>query len=497
MKASHVVRLQNPSKSHFFITPMKTVLLFSCASALMGFLSGCELVPAPPDLVEAGDSIVLYDNLAAINPNPVTEQGTVCDPFQNNPGYVGSNKNLGIIGDLYYLSDDQPHYSSAKQYVEYGHHVPIHLFFDQLNVPTRKFDLGFQTLSGAIIKNQNGNTLYEYFGMKLETELKLASGDAPGKYQIAILSDDGVLLEVDETGAYDVLIDNDGVHSTRMGCATRSITLDGTHSIPMRLHYYQGPRYHISLVVLMREWTNDPSFDPNDPSCGKQGNNLYFDYSQVPSTPQKAYLSLLSRGWKVLTYENYQLPQAVTQNPCILPENLKTYITKFTPSGDVTSSADVTFEFTSNYPNVTFQCGLDGGTEVPCTSPVTYTNLLDGNHTFVVRAVDSNHIPDPVGASYSWRIDRIPPILTFISTTNSSSTIQIDWSTSEPATTLVKWGDTAATLNLIPEDSVYQTMHTAILNGLTPQTVYYFYVGGTDQAGNSFLSPRFATSTKP
>jgi WD40-like Beta Propeller Repeat len=53
------------------------------------------------------------------------------------------------------------------------------------------------------------------------------------------------------------------------------------------------------------------------------------------------------------------------------------------------TGSSVTFEFSSNEPNSVFQCQLDGGGFSSCTSPVTYTGLAPGNHTFEVKAVDA------------------------------------------------------------------------------------------------------------
>ena len=38
--------------------------------------------------------------------------------------------------------------------------------------------------------------------------------------------------------------------------------------------------------------------------------------------------------------------------------------------------------------SATFECALDSASYAPCTSPLTYTNLLDGMHAFHVRGTD-------------------------------------------------------------------------------------------------------------
>ena len=56
---------------------------------------------------------------------------------------------------------------------------------------------------------------------------------------------------------------------------------------------------------------------------------------------------------------------------------------------DPTSSAAASLSFTSTETGSSFQCQLDANTYAACTSPSTITGLLDGSHTFSVRATDA------------------------------------------------------------------------------------------------------------
>ena len=62
-------------------------------------------------------------------------------------------------------------------------------------------------------------------------------------------------------------------------------------------------------------------------------------------------------------------------------------------------------QFTSDVFTATFECRLDGGARAACTSPKSYTDLADGEHTFEVRAVSPPGNPDTTPAAHTWTID--------------------------------------------------------------------------------------------
>ena len=73
------------------------------------------------------------------------------------------------------------------------------------------------------------------------------------------------------------------------------------------------------------------------------------------------------------------------------------------PSGSVTSTS-ATLSFSANEATSGFTCSLDGATPTSCTSPVTYSGLLLGNHRFEVRATDVAGNTDPTPADRAWTI---------------------------------------------------------------------------------------------
>ncbi len=72
---------------------------------------------------------------------------------------------------------------------------------------------------------------------------------------------------------------------------------------------------------------------------------------------------------------------------------------------DPTDSSTAVFEFSSDDPNATFLCSLDGGQAVACASPTSYEALFAGVHTFDAWAVDAASNVDPSPASYTWTIE--------------------------------------------------------------------------------------------
>lgn len=123
------------------------------------------------------------------------------------------------------------------------------------------------------------------------------------------------------------------------------------------------------------------------------------------------------------------------------------------PSGRV-SDTSATFRFSSDDPDATFRCRVDGAAEGPCTSPHDLTDLRDGEHTFEVRAVDAAGNVDSTPASRSWTVDSTAPTVSSVNpaedATGVDPTADVEATFSEdvtPATldettfTLVRQGD--------------------------------------------------------
>ncbi len=84
----------------------------------------------------------------------------------------------------------------------------------------------------------------------------------------------------------------------------------------------------------------------------------------------------------------------------------KTVIDSAPPAG--TTSTSATFTFHSSISPATFTCKLDSTAAGTCASPMSYTALTQGRHTFSVYATASG-ISDLRPATATWTVDYTPP----------------------------------------------------------------------------------------
>ena len=77
------------------------------------------------------------------------------------------------------------------------------------------------------------------------------------------------------------------------------------------------------------------------------------------------------------------------------------------PESDSTTRS-ATFTFSSSQAG-TFECSLDAGAFVNCSSPHEITGLVDGDHTLFVRARNTAGVEDDTPAEYDWTVDAAPP----------------------------------------------------------------------------------------
>jgi hypothetical protein len=178
----------------------------------------------------------------------------------------------GLTGKIYHIP------SNSAKLPNFDKLEPLGTIYAKgLYIPPREFTEGFPGITDRI----------EWFAIDFTGRFYIAN---PGKYSFSLCSDDGSKLYFDGK----VAIDNDGAHSTL--CEQNSIGLSGgIHSI--RLSYFQGPRYHLSLMLTVarpgekyaRPFNTDEFKPPEDPADWKYGN---LDALAVPANPDVGRTSL-------------------------------------------------------------------------------------------------------------------------------------------------------------------------------------------------------------
>lgn len=157
-----------------------------------------------------------------------------------------------------------------------------------------------------------------------------------------------------------------------------------------------------------------------------------------------------------------------------------TTITAQPPVASNSSSASLSFS--SNEAGSSFQCRLDSGSFGACTSPQTYASLVDGLHTFQVRATDSAGNVDPTPASYSWTVDTTAPdtsITAQPTNPSNSSSASFSFTSNETGASFeCKLDGSGFTACTTPQN------YTSLADG--PHT---FQVRSVDAAGNVDLTP--------
>jgi hypothetical protein len=144
-----------------------------------------------------------------------------------------------------------------------------------------------------------------------------------------------------------------------------------------------------------------------------------------------------------------------------------------------TNQTSASFSFSSNKINSSFKCELDGAGFSPCTSPLLYTGLSDGSHTFAVQATAFTTGPP---TTYAWAVDTVAPDTTINSTppsSSSSASANFAFTSSEDASTFVCSLDAAG---ITPCAS--PTTYSGLGDG-----AHTFRVEAVDAAGNADATP--------
>jgi Purple acid Phosphatase, N-terminal domain/Fibronectin type III domain len=120
----------------------------------------------------------------------------------------------------------------------------------------------------------------------------------------------------------------------------------------------------------------------------------------------------------------------------------------------------------------------------------TVTGLGIGTYYFAVTAYDASGNKSGFSIEVSKTFaDSMPPVISAIAAGGiTGSSASVTWTTNEPATSLVEYGNTTAYGSLTSFDSALMTGHNQVLNGLQGATTYHYRIRSADAAGNLAVS---------
>lgn len=95
------------------------------------------------------------------------------------------------------------------------------VIMSNLNVPRQNWKDGFDKGEDTI-KDANGETLNEWFGLRFNSRLTLSDTDEEGEYEFMVRSDDGATVSIKQPGDshYSTLVENDGLHAVGKALST-------------------------------------------------------------------------------------------------------------------------------------------------------------------------------------------------------------------------------------------------------------------------------------
>ncbi len=104
--------------------------------------------------------------------------------------------------------------------------------------------------------------------------------------------------------------------------------------------------------------------------------------------------------------------------------------------------------------------------------------------TITVTYHDADHGGSPGDVTETATVDCIPPAITNLTVQSVTSTsVTVSWTTDEPATTIVQYGDTMPLAGVF-EQTRLATSHSVMMTGLSECTTYQYWIGSADEALN-------------
>jgi CSLREA domain-containing protein len=159
---------------------------------------------------------------------------------------------------------------------------------------------------------------------------------------------------------------------------------------------------------------------------------------------------------------------------------------------DPSTSTSASFSFTGSDnstpgPSLAYQCALDGAAFAACTSPISYSGLGLGDHSFAVRAVDLGGNADPTPATYEWEIEAPPPDTTAPETTIDSGPEPV--TVSDAASFTFSSNEAGVTFECALDGDAFASCSSPWAYGGLSVGEHSFQVRAVDAAGNTDPTP--------
>ena len=249
------------------------------------------------------------------NPAPFS-----CTPPTGNPSNLDETKLL--------MEDFVPGGTGA--YSQWAQTITTQMYMSSVDVPDEDFYAGMTDINNNPI-TYDGNLLAVDFALFMQGNIMLNSGDSPGYYEFALISDDGSILYLNNSST--PWINNDGSRSNTLACASTTISLQIGQPVPLQLNYFEGPAYYIASMLLWRKLPSAaiPTNDNTSSLCGFVADNGCYGAASATQAGSKSDASdsscvnkgvtaslytLYNDGWSPVPAANLYLPGTNATNPC-------------------------------------------------------------------------------------------------------------------------------------------------------------------------------------
>lgn len=190
----------------------------------------------------------------------IDDDDVICDPL-SAVANCDLTSEKGLVGYLYYLTDEQAPLIQGSDlrntvladYINYGYKANKVILMTGIEVEPQSWTTGFQQANGQMVKDNKGNDLFEWFSLDLYGFISLPVGS----YEFAMVSDDGMLVEMNDT----VVLNDDGLHSPRWKCSSDSLSFQQDEKKLIHIQYFQGPRTQVAMKLMYRPATGSTSCD--------------------------------------------------------------------------------------------------------------------------------------------------------------------------------------------------------------------------------------------